>query len=108
MDSAESLDAALAGNRYKQNLRKLEIVPSIRSYREQRRLTALVPFGKILGRAIHLGGRYAFNGSSKAETEFRLQAMAAILAALRGFWFARSPWSPGRLIFSVPNRKCVD
>ena len=99
MDNAESLDAALAGDRYKQNLRMLEIVPSIRRYREQRRLTALVPFGKILGRARHLGGRYAFNGGSKAETAFRLHAMAAIWAALRGFWFARSPWSRGRLIF---------
>ena len=37
MDNAESLDAALAEDRYKQYLRKLEIVPSIRRYGEQRR-----------------------------------------------------------------------
>ena len=92
IDNAESLDAALAEDRYKQNLRKLEIVPSIRGYREQRRLAALVLFGKILGRARH---------------QCRLQAMAANWAALRGFWFARSPWSHRRLIFSVPNWKCL-
>ena len=77
VDNAESLDAALAEDRYKQNLRKLEIVPSLRRYGEQRRLTALIPHGKVLGRARHLGGRYAFNGSNKAEIECRLQAMAA-------------------------------
>ena len=43
---------------------------------EQRHLTSLVPFGKILGRARYLGGRYSFNGSNKAEIECRLQAMA--------------------------------
>ena len=43
---------------------------------EQRHLTSLVPFGKILGRARYLGGRYSFNGSNKAEIEWRLQAMA--------------------------------
>ena len=59
----------------------------------------LVPFGKILGRARHLGGRHAFNGSNKAEIDCRLQAMAANWLALRGFWFARSPWSHRRLIF---------
>ena len=48
MNNAGSLDAALAEDRYKQNLRKVEIVPSIRRYREQRRLTALIPFGKYL------------------------------------------------------------
>ena len=99
IDNAESLDAALAEDRYKQNLRKLEIVPSIRGYREQRRLTSLVPFGKILGRARHFGGRYAFNGNNKAEIECRMQAMAANWAALTGFLFARSPWSHRRLIF---------
>ena len=41
------LDETLAEDRYKQNLRKLEIVPSIRRYGEQGRLTS----GKILGRA---------------------------------------------------------
>ena len=67
-------------------------MPSIRRYGEQRRLTSLAPFGKILGRARHLGGRYAFNGSNKAELECRRQG-------LRGFWFARSPLSHRRLIF---------
>ena len=85
--------AALAEDKYKQNLRKLEIVPSIRRYGGERRLTALIPFGQVLGRARHFGGRHAFNGSNKAEIECRLQAMAANWAALRGFWFARSPWS---------------
>ena len=60
---------------------------------------SLVPFGKILGRARHLGGRYAFNGSNKAEIECRLQAMAANWSALRGIWFARSPRGHKRLIF---------
>ena len=99
MDNAESLDAALAEDRYKQNLRKPEIVPSIRRYGGERRLTALIPFGQVLGTARHFGGRHAFNGSNKAEIECRLQAMAANWAAQRGFWFARSPWSHRRLIF---------
>ena len=51
----------LAEDRYKQNPRKMEIVPSIRLFGEQRRLTSLVPFGKILGRARHLGGRCALS-----------------------------------------------
>ena len=97
--NTESLDAALAEDRYKQNLRKLEIVLSLRRYGERRRLTALIPYGKVLGRARHLGGRYAFNWSNKAEIECRLQAMAANWAALRGLWFARSPWSHRRQIF---------
>ena len=99
LGKAPSLDESQAEDRYKQNLRKLEIVPSIRRHGEQRRLTSLVPSGKILGRARHFGGRYAFNGSNKAQTECRLQAMAATWSALRGFWFARSPWSHRRLIF---------
>ena len=99
LSNAASLDETLAEDRYKQNLRKLEIVPSTRRYGEERRLTPLVPFGKILGRARHLAGRYAFNGSNKAEIECTLQAMAANWSALRGFWFARSPWSCRRLIF---------
>ena len=99
LSNAPSLDETLAEDKYKQNLRKLEIVPSIRRHGEQRRLTSLVPFGEILGRARHFGGRYAFKGSNKALIECRLQAMAANWSALRGFWFARSPWSHRRLIF---------
>ena len=90
LNNASSLDETLAEDRYKQNLRKLEIVPSIRRYGEQRRLTSLVPFGKILGGAGHLRGRYSFNGSNKTEIECRLKAMMANWSALRGFWFARS------------------
>ena len=60
LNNASSLDETLAEDRYKQNLRKLEILPSIRRYWEQRRLTSLVPFGKILGRAGHLGGRCSY------------------------------------------------
>ena len=60
LDNAASLDTTLAEDRYKQNLGKLEIVPSIRRYGEQRRLTTLAFFGKVLGRARHLGDRYAF------------------------------------------------
>ena len=67
LSNAASLANTLADDRYKQNRRKLEIVPSIRRYGEQRRLTSLVPFGKVLCRARHLGGRYASNGSNKAE-----------------------------------------
>ena len=48
LNNASSLDETLAEDRYKQNLRTLEIVPSIRRYGEQRRLTSLVPFGKIV------------------------------------------------------------
>ena len=59
----------------------------------------LAGFGKILGRARHLGGRCSFNGSNKAEIDCRLKAMMANWVALRGFWFARSPWSNRRLIF---------
>ena len=98
LGNAASLDETLAEDRHKQNLRKLEIVPSIRRYGEQRRVTSLVPFGKILGTARHLGGLHAFNGSNKAVIEFRLQAMPANWSALRGFWFARSPWSHRRFI----------
>ena len=47
LNNAASLDNTLAEDRYRQNLRKFEIVPSIRRYGEQRRLTSLVPFGKI-------------------------------------------------------------
>ena len=57
-----------------------------------------VPFGKILGRARHLGARYSFNGSNKTEIDCRLKAIMANWAALRPFWFARSPWSHRRLI----------
>ena len=46
LSNAASLDETLAEDRYKQNLRKLEIVPSIRRYEEQRRVTSLVPFWK--------------------------------------------------------------
>ena len=46
-NNAASLDNTLAEDRYKQKLRKLETVPSIRRHGEQRRLTSLVPFGKI-------------------------------------------------------------
>ena len=99
LNNAASLDETLAEDRYKQNLRKLEIVSSIRRDGGQRRLTSLVPFGKVLGRTRHLGGRYSFNGSNKAEIECRLQAMAANWSALRGFWFAHSSWSHRRLIF---------
>ena len=102
LNNAASLENTLAEDRYNQNLRKLKIVPIIRRYGEQRRLTSLVPFGKILSGARHTGGRYAFNGSNKAEIVCRLQAMAANWSALRGFWFARSPWSHRRLIF--PSR----
>ena len=61
--------------------------------------TSLVSVGKILGGARGCGGRCAFNGSNKAEIECRPQAMAANLSALRGLWFARSPWSHRRLVF---------
>ena len=107
LNNAASLDETLAEDRYNQNLRKVDIVPSMRRYGEQRRLTSLVPFGKILGRARHLGGRYAFNGSNEAEIECRLQAMAANCSALRGIWFARSTWSQ-TFDFLVTNRECVD
>ena len=40
---------------------------------------------KILSRARHLDGRYAFNGSNKAKIECRLQAMAANWSVLLGF-----------------------
>ena len=93
------LNATLAKDRYKRNLCELEIVLSIRRYGEQRRLTSLVSFGKILGRAGLHGRCYAFNRSNKAEIECRLQLMAAKWSVLRGFWFARSPWSHRRLIF---------
>ena len=93
------LDATLVEDRYTQIIRKLQSMPSIRRYGEQRRLTALIPFGKILGRARHLRDRYAFTGSNKAEIECRLQAMAVNWSALGVFWFARSPWSHRRLIF---------
>ena len=53
--------------------------------RVQKRLTSLVSFGKILGRARHLRGRRAFNGSQKAEIECTLQAMVANCLGLRGF-----------------------
>ena len=99
LNNASSLDETLAGDRCKQNLRKLEIVPSIRLYGEQRRLTSLVPFGNLLGRARHLGGRDSLNGRNKTEIDYRLKAVMANWAALRGFWFARSPWSHRRLIF---------
>ena len=46
LNNAASLDNTLAEDRYKQNLRKLEIVLSIRRYVEQRRLTSLDPFWK--------------------------------------------------------------
>ena len=97
--NAESLNNTLAENHYKQNLRTLEIVPSIRRYGEQRRLTSFVPFRKLLGRAGHFGDRYAFVGSNKADIDCRLQAMVANLSALRGYGFARLPWSHRRLIF---------
>ena len=77
LSNAASLDKTLAEDKYKQNLRKLEIVPNIRRNGDQRRLTSLVPLGRILVKAKHLGGRYAFNGSNKAEIECSLQAMAA-------------------------------
>ena len=48
LNNAASLVTTRAEDRYKQNLRKLEIVPGIRRHGEQRRLTSLVPFGKIL------------------------------------------------------------
>ena len=86
LNNATSLDATLSEDRYKQNLRKLETVRSIHRYVKQRRLTSLV-FGKILGRARHLGGCHAFNGSNEAEIECRLRAMAANWSALRGCWF---------------------
>ena len=98
LNNASSLNTQTE-DRYKQNFREWEIVPSIRRYGEQTRLTSLVPFGKILGRARRFGGRYTFNGSNKAEIGCRTQAMAANWSALRGFWFARSPWSHRRLIF---------
>ena len=47
LNNASTLDETLAEDRYKQNLRKLEIVSSIRRHGEQRRLTS----GKILGEA---------------------------------------------------------
>ena len=64
LNNATSLDTTLAEERYKQNLHKLEMVPSIRRYGEQRRVTW-----------------------SKAEIECRLQAMAVQWSALRGFFF---------------------
>ena len=67
LNNAGSLDNTQAEDRYKRNLRKLEIVPSISRYGEQRVAHFTGPFGKILGRARHLGGRHAFNGSNKAE-----------------------------------------
>ena len=42
LNNAASLDHTLAEDQYKQNLRKLEIVPSIRRNGERRRLTPLV------------------------------------------------------------------
>ena len=72
LNNAAALDNSLAEDRYKHNLRKLEIMPSIRRYGERIRLKPLVPFGKIQGRARHIGGRYAFNGSNYAEIECRL------------------------------------
>ena len=99
LNNAASLNKTLAEDWYKQIRRKFKILPSIRRYGEQRRLTSVVPFGKFLGRARHLGGRYAFNGSKKAEIECRLQAMAANWSALRSIWFARSPRGHKRLIF---------
>ena len=57
LNDTASLDNMLAEDRYKQNLRKLEIVPSIRRDGEQRRLTSQVPFGNILSRARHLACR---------------------------------------------------
>ena len=84
---------------------RLRCVPSLGPWTS----TSLVPFRKILGRARHLGGRYASNGSNKADIGFRLQAMAANWSALRGFRFARSPWSHRRLIdLLVTNSGCVD
>ena len=99
LNNAPSLDTTLAEDRYKQNVSKLQLVQGIRRHGEKRRLTSLVPFGKILGGARHLGGRYAFNGCNKAEIECRSHAMAAKWSAFRGFWFARSPLSHRRQIF---------
>ena len=102
-NNAVSLDSTLAKDRYTENFSKLEHVPSIRRYGEQRRLAALIPFGMILGRARHLGGRYAFNGSKKVEFECWLQSLAVEWAALGGLRFARAPWRQRRLIFLSRN-----
>ena len=48
LNNAASIDVALTEDRSKQNVRKLDIVPNIRRH-GQRRLTALIPFGRILG-----------------------------------------------------------
>ena len=93
MDNAESLDAALAEDKYKQNLRKLEIVPSVHRYGEQRRLTALIPLERC----------WAEPGTLEADSPVT-RAIGRKQSAdckrwLRGFWFARSPWSHKGLIF---------
>ena len=85
MDNAGSLDAALAEDKYKQNLRKLEIVPRIRRYGEQRRLTALVPLWKGPGQSAGtLEADTPFNGSNKSEIECRLQANGGELGCSEG------------------------
>ena len=96
-NNAPSLDETLAEDRYKQNLRKLEIVPSIRRYGEQRRLTSLVPFGKILGRG--LASRRQIFIQREQQNGNRVQAEGDYGELVGGFWFARSPWSHKRLIF---------
>ena len=107
LNNAASLHNTPAEGRYKQNLRKLEIVPSIRRYGEQIRLTSLVPFGKILGRAKHLGGRYAFNGSNSAEIECRQQATAANWSA-RQLLVRTIAMESQTADILVPNCECVD
>ena len=86
LNNAASFDATLAEDRYKQKLRNLETVPSIHLHGEQRRLTPLIPFGNILCRARHFGGRHAVNGSKRAEIECRLLSVAVNWSALGGFF----------------------
>ena len=90
LNSAALFDAAVAEDWCKQNLRKLEILPSVRSTQhspmwEQRRLTSLVPFNRILAEPGTSEAVYAFGGSNS-----RLQSMAVNCSALGGFWLARS------------------
>ena len=55
--------------------RKPDMVPCIRRYGEQRRLTALILVGNIVDGARHLGDGHAFNESNKAGIQCMLRSM---------------------------------
>ena len=82
LSNAASLDKTLAEDKYKQNLRKLEIVPNIRRYGDQRRLTSLVPLGRILIKAKHLGRPLRLQREQQSGNRMQLAGDGGALVGL--------------------------